>query len=92
MDACKKGLDNRLRLRHHCRTVQLRSRHRQGLIVNHRDPHQGLVSVLLCVVCGLGAAVRMQDQHFCGRCAIDYQRSQLETRGQRLPGKASAAS
>mgnify|MGYP001818659218 FL=1 len=37
-----------------------------------------LVSVLMCVVCGLGAAVRVKDQHLCSRCAVDYQLQRQE--------------
>lgn len=39
-----------------------------------------LVTALLCVVCGLGAAVRVRKQTFCGRCALEYQVSQVARR------------
>lgn len=44
-----------------------------------RESHDGLIAALLCVVCGLGAVVRVQDQGFCARCAIDYQQSRLDS-------------
>lgn len=33
-----------------------------------------LVQALPCEVCGAPAVVRIRDQHYCGTCAVEYQR------------------
>lgn len=37
-----------------------------------------LVTAYPCETCGVPAVVRISDQHFCGSCAMDYQRAQLD--------------
>jgi len=38
-----------------------------------------------CVVCGAPAVVRIRDQHYCGTCALEYQRVRQHAHERGIP-------